>query len=405
MNLIRNDPDKSKFRFKSRCLWWEINRGQSIMGVCLAAWLFMHMPSSGGVRRETLRGVHKIQVGVWGGGGGGGSCEPCSRVRGRALEDFEITALQRLRTPVSLTLESHCCYTKIYDIFFTHCYSEYLGTEPTPSFLPSLIICHRLVSFGCVFSLTIDLLGRETPCKRHKLVLSLTVIFSSYMVIRTTSSWMKSCPWITRCDTKNIFLTSNGDGVEQSWKHGSFHCPFPVSDRCWATRKTVAPHSTLLVSQGEIKRVTSEALLLVLAAWRSRRVSLLKDWSGTSISNRNCAHRFALKWTALTAREPRLQSMTRFPGGGRATSTRAWSCALCDDQMLAGQLRIESWISLACDVTLPGSIAKTCCVLQCIEYACFWFWNKIWNFWGGGGGGSLATVNPLCVRACKVTVQ
>ena len=27
-------------------------------------------------------------------------------------------------------------------------YSEYLGTEPTPSFLPSLIICHGLVSFG-----------------------------------------------------------------------------------------------------------------------------------------------------------------------------------------------------------------------------------------------------------------
>ena len=30
-----------------------------------------------------------------------------------------------------------------------------------------------VVSFGCVFSLTIDLLGRETPCKRNKLVLSL----------------------------------------------------------------------------------------------------------------------------------------------------------------------------------------------------------------------------------------
>ena len=42
--------------------------------------------------------------------------------------------------------------------------SGYLGTEPTPSFLPSLKICHCLVSFGCVFSLTIDLLGRETPC-------------------------------------------------------------------------------------------------------------------------------------------------------------------------------------------------------------------------------------------------
>ena len=43
-------------------------------------------------------------------------------------------------------------------------------------FLPlSLIICHGLVSLGCVFSLTINLLGRETTCKRNKLVLSLTV--------------------------------------------------------------------------------------------------------------------------------------------------------------------------------------------------------------------------------------
>ena len=50
-----------------------------------------------------------------------------------------------------------------------------LALSQPPSFLPSLMICHRVVSFGCVFSLTIDLLGRETPCKRHKLVLSLTV--------------------------------------------------------------------------------------------------------------------------------------------------------------------------------------------------------------------------------------
>ena len=68
---------------------------------------------------------------------------------------------------------------------FPECYSEYLGTEPTPSFLPSLMICHRLVSFGCVFSLTIDLLGRETPCKRHKLVLSLTVRVSASKLIKT----------------------------------------------------------------------------------------------------------------------------------------------------------------------------------------------------------------------------
>ena len=38
------------------------------------------------------------------------------------------------------------------------------------------MICHCLVSFGCVFSLMIDLLGRETPCKRHTLVLSLIVL-------------------------------------------------------------------------------------------------------------------------------------------------------------------------------------------------------------------------------------
>ena len=38
------------------------------------------------------------------------------------------------------------------------------------------MICHCLVSFGFVFSLTIDLLGRETQCKRNKLVLSLILI-------------------------------------------------------------------------------------------------------------------------------------------------------------------------------------------------------------------------------------
>ena len=57
--------------------------------------------------------------------GSGGRCEPPppppppSVVRGRVPEDFEINAFQRLRTPVSLTFESHC-YTKIDDIFFIH---------------------------------------------------------------------------------------------------------------------------------------------------------------------------------------------------------------------------------------------------------------------------------------------
>ena len=57
-----------------------------------------------GVRREVLRGVHQIQLAVW------GRCEPPSGVRGGAPEDFEINAFQRLRTPVSLSFLSQCCY-------------------------------------------------------------------------------------------------------------------------------------------------------------------------------------------------------------------------------------------------------------------------------------------------------
>ena len=71
------------------------------------------------VRRDTLGGVHKIQLGVWG-GGGGGHCEPPSGVWSGAAEDFEIHAFQRLRTPVSLIFKPQCCYGKIHAIFFAH---------------------------------------------------------------------------------------------------------------------------------------------------------------------------------------------------------------------------------------------------------------------------------------------
>ena len=67
-----------------------------------------------GVHREVLRGVHQIQLGVW------GCCEPPSGVWGGAPEDFEIDTFQRLRTPVSLSFLSQCCYTKIHAIFFIH---------------------------------------------------------------------------------------------------------------------------------------------------------------------------------------------------------------------------------------------------------------------------------------------
>ena len=64
-----------------------------------------------------------MQRGFEGGGSpnpAGGRCEPPSGVRGGAPEDFKINAFQRLRTPVSLSFLSQCCYTKIHAIFFIH---------------------------------------------------------------------------------------------------------------------------------------------------------------------------------------------------------------------------------------------------------------------------------------------
>ena len=68
-------------------------------------------------------------------------------------------------------------------------------------------------------------------------------------------------------------------------------------------------------------------------------------------------------------------------------------------------LYVASW-NLECDLwwwnTAIWSIAKTC-FFVCSERARRRFWNETWNFQGG----SLATVNPLCVRAwvCESTVS
>ena len=78
---------------------------------------------------------------------------------------------------VTLYTTDRTWHVNRFPIFFVFLerYSGYLGTEPTPSFLPSMKICHGIFSFGYVFSLMIDLRGGETRCKRNKLVLSLTV--------------------------------------------------------------------------------------------------------------------------------------------------------------------------------------------------------------------------------------
>ena len=89
-------------------------------------------------------------------------------------------------------LLEHFSFFSFFD--FPERYSEYLGTEPTP-FLPSLMIGHRLVSLACVFSLTIDLLGRETPCKRHTLVLSLTALIFTVALMQNSSTKMALGPF------------------------------------------------------------------------------------------------------------------------------------------------------------------------------------------------------------------
>ena len=47
-------------------------------------------------------------------GGLGDAVSPPNGVRDGGPEDFEINAFQRLRTPVSLSFLSQCCYTKIH---------------------------------------------------------------------------------------------------------------------------------------------------------------------------------------------------------------------------------------------------------------------------------------------------
>ena len=69
-----------------------------------------------GIRREVLRGFTKSS---WG-SGGGGRCEPPA-----GSGAVKINAFQRLRTPVSLSFLSQCCYTKIHAIFFIHSHSHH----------------------------------------------------------------------------------------------------------------------------------------------------------------------------------------------------------------------------------------------------------------------------------------
>ena len=153
----------------------------------------------------------------------------------------------------------------------------------------------------------------------------------------------------------NIYLTSNDDDVDQSWKQGSFQSSFTDSfPVCQATRKTVALHSTLLVLLGE----------------KSGR------WSSSprhcAFSNRSCAHRFAPKWSALTA--PRQRRLPELHVGlhGLARSATIKSLKVEWTSHAHAMKHGHAWAVVDRENVLARS-----------ERACRWFWtcwNETWNF-------------------------
>ena len=95
------------------------------------------------------------------------------------------------------------------------------------------------------------------------------------------------------------------------------HDSFPV---CQVTRKTVALHSTILVKFCWEKRVAVEALLLVMAPFRTEAVLTV-------------LHRNDPPW-------PRLDSAV---SNSPPRATR--SCALCNDQILEWSWKLNAWTS------------------------------------------------------------
>ena len=95
--------------------------------------------------------------------GSGGRCESPSGVRGGAPEDFEINAFQRLRTPVSLSFLSQCCYTKIHAIFFIHSHPHHFHLNevvPNDTLWYQKSQCQRIAQFWVLFfTCTMRLVG------------------------------------------------------------------------------------------------------------------------------------------------------------------------------------------------------------------------------------------------------
>ena len=115
---------------------------------------------------------------------------------------------------------------------------------------------------------------------------------SPLALVKNTKTWApRPCQRRAICPQQpNIFLTSNDDDVDQSWKQGSFHWFLPrmPSDQKNGGSTLDAPR------------------------FAGRKEWPLKLFSSSfrlfAFSNRSCAHRFAPKWSAQPLTAPRQRS-------------------------------------------------------------------------------------------------
>ena len=146
---------------------------------------------------------------------------------------------------------------------------------------------------------------------------------SSLSLAKNTKTWApRQCQRRAICPKQpNIFLTSNDDDVDQSWKQGSFHWFLPRTPLKRPEKRWLYTRRSSFCWE---KRVAVEALLLIMAPFRTEAVLTV-------------LHRNDPPWP-----RPDRQSVTRLFASPdpRARATR--SCALCNDQIL------ESWMIVAC---------------------------------------------------------
>ena len=125
-------------------------------------------------------------------------------------------------------VRSVSCHTSCESV--VHCFSAPLPESGHQTYTSSHAVNQGRTFFSSAKGVTL----RESPLSLAK----------------NTKTWApRQCQRRAICPQQpNIFLTSNDDDVDQSWKRVPFTDSFPV---CQASRKTVALHSTLLVLLGE----------------------------------------------------------------------------------------------------------------------------------------------------------